>query len=149
MSYYNEQYIKNFMWAFGVSEYHYYNNQYLLVLICFIVAAALSILIMTLYKIITATDKYIDTIEKVSGFECGFVPYSESRSKFFIKFFIVAVLFLLFDLEVVILFPIMPFLYKTYFLYKNTSVLIFFFSFILILFLGIFYEFKKNVLDWF
>jgi NADH:ubiquinone oxidoreductase subunit 3 (subunit A) len=43
--------------------------------------------------------------EKISIYECGFSPFSDSRSKFEVRFYIVAILFMIFDLEIVFLFP--------------------------------------------
>jgi len=43
--------------------------------------------------------------EKASVFECGFDPFSDSRQKFEIRFFLVAILFIIFDLEISFLFP--------------------------------------------
>ena len=43
--------------------------------------------------------------EKLSAYECGFQPFEDSRSKFDIKFYLVAILFIIFDLEVSYLFP--------------------------------------------
>ena len=42
----------------------------------------------------------LDDTEKLSAYECGFNPFSDSRSEFDIKFYIVAILFLIFDLEI-------------------------------------------------
>jgi NADH:ubiquinone oxidoreductase subunit 3 (subunit A) len=47
----------------------------------------------------------LDDAEKLSAYECGFNPFSDSRSEFDIKFYIVAILFLIFDLEISFLFP--------------------------------------------
>jgi len=43
--------------------------------------------------------------EKISVYECGFSPFSDSRNKFEVRFYIVAILFMIFDLEIVFLFP--------------------------------------------
>lgn len=43
--------------------------------------------------------------EKISVYECGFSPFGDSRSRFEIRFYIVAILFMIFDLEIVFLFP--------------------------------------------
>lgn len=43
--------------------------------------------------------------EKVSSYECGFTPYSDARQKFEIQFFLVGILFIIFDLEISFLFP--------------------------------------------
>jgi NADH:ubiquinone oxidoreductase subunit 3 (subunit A) len=47
----------------------------------------------------------LDDAEKLTAYECGFNPFSDSRSEFDIKFYIVAILFLIFDLEISFLFP--------------------------------------------
>jgi NADH-quinone oxidoreductase subunit A len=47
----------------------------------------------------------LDDAEKLTIYECGFNPFSDSRSEFNIKFYIVALLFLIFDLEIFYLFP--------------------------------------------
>jgi len=47
----------------------------------------------------------MDDAEKLTTYECGFNPFSDSRTEFDIKFFIVAILFLIFDLEIFFLFP--------------------------------------------
>jgi len=43
--------------------------------------------------------------EKISAYECGFEPFEDARNKFDVRFYIVAILFIIFDLEVAILFP--------------------------------------------
>jgi len=68
------------------------------------------ILIATVISSIIPTLSYVlgikkgDT-EKVSIYECGFDPFADSRQKFEIKFFLVAILFIIFDLEISFLFP--------------------------------------------
>jgi NADH-quinone oxidoreductase subunit A len=47
----------------------------------------------------------LDDVEKLTIYECGFNPFDDSRSEFNIKFYIVAILFLIFDLEISFLFP--------------------------------------------
>jgi NADH:ubiquinone oxidoreductase subunit 3 (subunit A) len=47
----------------------------------------------------------LDDAEKLTAYECGFNPFSDSRSEFDIKFYIVAILFIIFDLEISYLFP--------------------------------------------
>ena len=82
-------------------------------------------------------------IEKISAYECGFNPFFETRTPFDVKYYIVALLFIIFDLEVIFLFPwisVLKFLgFLGYF-----SVLIF----LVILILGFFYEWLKGALDW-
>ena len=43
--------------------------------------------------------------EKVSAYECGFEPFEDARNKFDVRFYVVAILFIIFDIEVVYLFP--------------------------------------------
>jgi NADH-quinone oxidoreductase subunit A len=47
----------------------------------------------------------LDDAEKLTAYECGFSPFYDSRSEFDVKFYIVAILFLIFDLEIFFLFP--------------------------------------------
>jgi len=47
----------------------------------------------------------LDDTEKLTAYECGFNPFSDSRNEFDIKFYIVAILFIIFDLEISFLFP--------------------------------------------
>ena len=52
-----------------------------------------------------ALSSKLDDAEKLTIYECGFNPFADSRSEFNIKFYIVAILFLIFDLEISYLFP--------------------------------------------
>jgi NADH:ubiquinone oxidoreductase subunit 3 (subunit A) len=44
-------------------------------------------------------------IEKVSAYECGFQPFEDARNRFDVKFYLVAILFIIFDIEIIYLFP--------------------------------------------
>ena len=44
-------------------------------------------------------------VEKLSAYECGFNPFGDARSKFEVKFYLVSILFIIFDLEIAFLFP--------------------------------------------
>nr|YP_054599.1 NADH dehydrogenase subunit 3 [Paraspadella gotoi]AAT12172.1 NADH dehydrogenase subunit 3 [Paraspadella gotoi] len=72
--------------------------------------------------------------EKISPFECGFDPLSDARLPFCMKFFVIGVIFLIFDIEVVLILP-MPF----------TKILFFFLAVIM---LGLIYEWFFGGLDW-
>lgn len=62
----------------------------------------LSILIFTLsFSLI----KQKDDLEKLTAYECGFNPYEDARKVFDVKFYLVAILFIIFDLEAVFIFP--------------------------------------------
>lgn len=81
--------------------------------------------------------------EKVSVYECGFSPFGDSRSRFEVRFYIVAILFMIFDLEIVFLFP--------WVLSLDTMSNLGFGSMIFFLFvltIGFIYEWFKGALDW-
>nr|YP_010222569.1 NADH dehydrogenase subunit 3 [Hippotiscus dorsalis]UCC46019.1 NADH dehydrogenase subunit 3 [Hippotiscus dorsalis] len=82
--------------------------------------------------------------EKMSPFECGFDPKSSARSPFSIQFFLIAVLFLIFDIEIAIMLPIiltMKFsMTKTWIMTVTV--------FIMILIIGLYHEWKNGVLEW-
>lgn len=48
----------------------------------------------------------VPTLEKVAAYECGFEPFEDARSRFDVRFYLVALLFIIFDLEVAFLFPL-------------------------------------------
>jgi len=81
--------------------------------------------------------------EKLSAYECGFEPFSNSRIEFDVRFYLVAILFIIFDLEIAFLFPWAVSL-------SNIGQLGFW-SMILFLFMltiGFIYEWKKGALEW-
>ena len=81
--------------------------------------------------------------EKLSAYECGFEPFNDSRMEFDIRFYLVAILFIIFDLEIAFLFPWAVSLGKIGFL-GFISMMIF----LVILTVGFIYEWKKGALDW-
>ena len=81
--------------------------------------------------------------EKLSAYECGFEPFEDSRMKFDVRFYLVAILFIIFDLEIAFLFPWAISLGAIGGL-GFTSMMIFLF----ILTVGFIYEWKKGALEW-
>ena len=81
--------------------------------------------------------------EKLSAYECGFEPFEDARVKFDVRFYLVAILFIIFDLEVAFLFPWAVSL-SLIGLVGYLSMMIF----LLILTVGFVYEWKKGALDW-
>jgi NADH-quinone oxidoreductase subunit A len=82
-------------------------------------------------------------LEKVSAYECGFDPFGEARSPFNVKFYLVALLFIVFDLEISFLFPwsvalasLDPFSYWSMILFLG------------LLTLGFLYEWGRGALEW-
>ena len=84
---------------------------------------------------------------KDTAYECGMLPVGEGNTRLSIKFYLVAMLFILFDVEVVFLYPWAA-VYKT--MLKEDPNMIFgaMLSFLLILFIGYLYAAKKGAFDW-
>nr|YP_010000528.1 NADH dehydrogenase subunit 3 [Erythrocercus mccallii]QOD96414.1 NADH dehydrogenase subunit 3 [Erythrocercus mccallii] len=82
--------------------------------------------------------------EKLSPYECGFDPLGSARLPFSIRFFMVAILFLLFDLEIALLLPL-PWATQ---LPDPTTTLIWTSTLILLLTLGLIYEWTQGGLEW-
>ena len=81
--------------------------------------------------------------EKNSAYECGFEPFESARLKFDIRFYLVAILFVIFDLEVAFLFP-----WAVGFQHIGTLGFWSMMLFLLILTIGFLYEWKKGALEW-
>jgi NADH-quinone oxidoreductase subunit A len=84
---------------------------------------------------------------KDSAYECGMLPIGESQPRFSVKFYIVAMLFVLFDIEVVFLYP-WAIIYKDYLAAFGPSILAVATGFVSILLVAFVYAWKKGVLDW-
>nr|YP_010936697.1 NADH dehydrogenase subunit 3 [Apanteles gelechiidivoris]WKW91667.1 NADH dehydrogenase subunit 3 [Apanteles gelechiidivoris]WLN31485.1 NADH dehydrogenase subunit 3 [Apanteles gelechiidivoris] len=85
------------------------------------------------------------SLEKNSPFECGFEPFESSRLPFSIHFYLIAVLFLIFDVEIILLFPMMNSLkIINYMNWLYTSLMI-----LLILYLGLEFEKNEGIMKWF
>lgn len=82
-------------------------------------------------------------LEKVSIYECGFDPFGDSRQKFEVRFFLVAILFIIFDLEISFLFPWSISL-SILTLSQYWIVIVFLF----ILTIGLIYEWLRGGLEW-
>nr|YP_009699990.1 NADH dehydrogenase subunit 3 [Dermestes frischii]QEK77734.1 NADH dehydrogenase subunit 3 [Dermestes frischii] len=82
--------------------------------------------------------------EKMSPFECGFDPKTSSRLPFSLQFFLIAVIFLIFDVEITLLIPLIIVM-KTINSFIFSFITIFF---ILILIGGLFHEWKQGALEW-
>ena len=85
----------------------------------------------------------VPTKEKLSPYECGVQPVGDARGRFSVKFYLIAILFIIFDIEVV-------FLYPWAVVYKKLGVfgLVEMGIFILMLLAGYFYIIKKGALKW-
>lgn len=116
------------------------NFEYVYTLIAFIFALILSsiIILLSYFLVFQQADN-----EKISAYECGFQPFEEARSQFDVRFYLVAILFIIFDLEIMFLFP---WSISLSFLGVFGFWSMIFFLFLLTL--GFVYEWKKGALDW-
>ncbi|YP_009229159.1 NADH dehydrogenase subunit 3 (mitochondrion) [Motacilla alba] len=112
-----------------------------MVLFMFTLSLALSILLTTLNFWLAQMNP---DSEKLSPYECGFDPLGSARLPFSIRFFLVAILFLLFDLEIALLLPL-PWATQ---LQSPTTTLIWASSLIFLLTLGLVYEWLQGGLEW-
>ena len=118
----------------------FFINEYFPILLLLFVAIGLACIILGASYFLSIQRP--DT-EKNSVYECGFDPYEDSRNAFDIRFYLVAILFIIFDLEISFLFP--------WSLTLSTIGFTGFWSmavFLLLLTLGFLYEWKKGALEW-
>ncbi len=117
---------------------------YLPILIFLVIATALAGALLSLGKIIGRLGvKYRGDSEKLSSYECGFEPFEDTRMKFDVRYYLVAILFIIFDLEIAFLFPWAVALGGI-----GRHGLIAMGVFLLILVIGFAYEWKKGALEW-
>jgi len=81
--------------------------------------------------------------EKLSPYECGFEAFEDARMKFDVRYYLVAILFILFDLEIAFLFP-WAIVLREIGLFGLLSMMVF----LAILVVGFIYEWKKGALEW-
>nr|ASY98333.1 NADH dehydrogenase subunit 3 [Deroplatys lobata] len=88
--------------------------------------------------------KNLDDREKNSPFECGFDPISSSRIPFSLRFFLIAIIFLIFDVEIALILPMIIIPFKSNLMtWVTTSMM-----FVLILLIGLFHEWNQGSLEW-
>ena len=117
-----------------------YEYDYIGLFIFLIVSIIIALLLFIVAYFISPKNIYA---EKLSAYECGFEPFNEARETFDIHFYIVAILFIIFDLEVAFLFP--------WAVSLNEMPILGFWSmviFLLLLTIGFVYEWKRGALDW-
>ncbi len=119
-------------------------SQYLPILIFIAIALVLSVAFVFLpMGVSRLTGSHNPTAEKLSEYECGFPAFEDSRSQFDVRFYLVAILFIIFDLEVAFLFPWAVSLDHT-----GWTGWIAMMIFLAILTVGFAYEWKKGALEW-
>nr|YP_009487699.1 NADH dehydrogenase subunit 3 [Anopheles triannulatus]AWB98452.1 NADH dehydrogenase subunit 3 [Anopheles triannulatus]AWB98660.1 NADH dehydrogenase subunit 3 [Anopheles triannulatus] len=107
----------------------------------------LIIMIITIVVMILATllsKKTMTDREKCSPFECGFDPMNSSRLPFSLRFFLIAIIFLIFDVEIALLLPMIMIIKSSNLI--NWTITSLFFIFILII--GLYHEWNQGALEW-
>nr|YP_009487790.1 NADH dehydrogenase subunit 3 [Anopheles argyritarsis]AWB98673.1 NADH dehydrogenase subunit 3 [Anopheles argyritarsis]AWB98777.1 NADH dehydrogenase subunit 3 [Anopheles argyritarsis]AWB98803.1 NADH dehydrogenase subunit 3 [Anopheles argyritarsis]AWB99193.1 NADH dehydrogenase subunit 3 [Anopheles argyritarsis] len=105
------------------------------------------IMIITIVVMILATllsKKTLTDREKCSPFECGFDPMNSSRLPFSLRFFLIAIIFLIFDVEIALLLPMIMIIKSSNLI--NWTITSLFFIFILII--GLYHEWNQGALEW-
>nr|UPX88713.1 NADH dehydrogenase subunit 3 [Aphodius rufipes] len=100
-------------------------------------------MIMMIISSILSKKSFMDR-EKSSPFECGFDPKSSARMPFSLQFFLIAVIFLIFDVEITLLIPLIITM-------KITNILSYFLVssfFLLVLLIGLYHEWNQGALNW-
>jgi NADH-quinone oxidoreductase subunit A len=119
-------------------------SNYLPILIFLVVAAALAVVLLVLG---TGIGRYFARFHsdpaKLSPYECGFEAFEDTRTKFDVRYYLVAILFIVFDLEIAFLFPWAVALGRI-----GTVGLVAMGIFLAILVVGFIYEWKKGALEW-
>jgi NADH-quinone oxidoreductase subunit A len=115
-------------------------SEYFPIVIFLGIALGLAV-VMVLASYIVAKQK--PDAEKNSAYECGFEPFGDARSKFDVRFYLVSILFIIFDLEIAFLFPWAVTLGKIG-VYGFWSMV----TFLGVLTVGFIYEWRKGALDW-
>nr|YP_009446020.1 NADH dehydrogenase subunit 3 [Eupeodes corollae]YP_010701710.1 NADH dehydrogenase subunit 3 [Eupeodes americanus]YP_010701749.1 NADH dehydrogenase subunit 3 [Eupeodes luniger]ANW72036.1 NADH dehydrogenase subunit 3 [Eupeodes corollae]WCJ53271.1 NADH dehydrogenase subunit 3 [Eupeodes americanus]WCJ53323.1 NADH dehydrogenase subunit 3 [Eupeodes luniger] len=112
------------------------------ILLISLILMTLSIVVMMLATILSK--KTYSDREKSSPFECGFDPMSSSRLPFSLKFFLITIIFLIFDVEIALILPMILILkFSNLMMWSITSII-----FILILLLGLYHEWNQGMLNW-
>ncbi len=110
-----------------------------LFLMIFVVTAVALLIVIFSYLL----GKRISTKQKLATYECGNQPFDDARARFPVKFYLIAILFIIFDIEVVFLYP-WAVVYRKLALFGLIEMAVF----LLILLAGYFYIIKKGALKW-
>ena len=115
-------------------------REYLPILIFIAIAVALAVAIIIASFVVARQNP---DSEKLSPYECGFEPFADARSKFDVRFYLVAIFFIILDLEVAFLFPWAVSL-GAIGMFGFWSMM----AFLLVLTVGFVYEWRKGALEW-
>nr|UCU06847.1 NADH dehydrogenase subunit 3 [Potamometra anderseni]UCU06860.1 NADH dehydrogenase subunit 3 [Potamometra anderseni] len=114
----------------------------LLTMLTIMLSMMISMLIMMLCAVISKKSK--NNREKMTPFECGFDPKSSARMPFSMQFFMIAIIFLIFDVEIIIILPTIKIMQMS----SMTSWFMSTSTFIIILIIGLYHEWNNGILEW-
>ena len=114
--------------------------EYLPILLFLFVAVVIAVALLTIGWLLGPKKP---EAEKLSPYECGFEAFEDARMKFDVRYYLVAILFIIFDLEIAFLFP-----WATVYKDIGISAIVAMAIFLGILVIGFVYEWKKGALEW-
>ncbi|WP_238367073.1 NADH-quinone oxidoreductase subunit A [Mesobacterium pallidum] len=115
-------------------------REYLPILVFLVVAVGIGVVFIVAALVIAVRNP---DPEKVSAYECGFNAFDDARMKFDVRFYLVSILFIIFDLEIAFLFP-WAVAFKDISMAGFWSMMVF----LAVLTVGFAYEWKKGALEW-
>ena len=124
----------------------FFSSDYVPILIQSVVAFGFVAVTMTLTHVIGGKRKKIHTLRKDENFECGIEIKGNARFPFSVQYFLIAFLFVLFDVEIIFFYP-WAVVYRK-FLSVNSFILVEMLVFVAILLVGYLYILKKGALEW-
>lgn len=124
-------------------KYNLFNNyEYFYIVVFIFVTFIFSLFLFILTKFFTESSLALFFKDQVSPYECGFIPYDDARARFEVHFYIVALLFVIFDIEIVLL---VPWIVSGGYVDDFSLCVVFIFFFILSL--GFIYEWLRGALS--
>ena len=121
--------------------YSFYTEYYVF-FVFFVVSLILSLILFLLTRLLSLGVTILDS-EKVAAYECGFEPISDSRQVIDPKFYRVAILFIIFDIEIIFLFP-----WSVVLSQLDKAAVDHVYYFILVLLIGLYLELNSKSLEW-
>jgi len=118
------------------------NNEVFTILVCVLISFLIGLLLLLLPNILIPKFTNVN-LDKLSAFECGFDPFQDTRSTFDVRFYLVAILFIIFDIEITLLIP-----WSISLGGLDYQAFLVMFFFLIILFIGFLYEWIIGALDW-
>ena len=114
--------------------------EYLPTLLCLIVATGIGIALIIIGNLVGPKKP---TAEKLSPYECGFLPFEDARMQFDVRYYLIAIQFIIFDLEIIFIVP-----WTQVFMEIGARSLVTMGLFVGMLFLGFVYVWKRGALEW-